>query len=356
MTTGVDRAVAHSLSTLSRIEGDTWIIPQSGGKDSRTTGQMVLALIEDGRLSPPARLVFYLADTLMEFASFDVQARAGLTDLADKAKKLGIETHGFTTMPIPQDDFWVRIVGYGFVPPTAKMRTCTDKLKITPPRKILRQHGWAEAPLLLGVRRGESDRRDEILSCTGGGECGPDLLYLRLKQKASSAQRAVAPIIDWRTCDVWDWLTLVAPRYGFDNARLIEAYGPGGNLRYGCWSCPLVFNDGTGEYLAQRDPKIRELIKFTDTVLRKGGAAWQTENREALISLSGEWLSDGRLSLSFCHRIFAWLLAFEERWDYPLLSDWQKGMIEAIWTWRESLPTPQAGEPGQMEFKLGGAC
>jgi DNA sulfur modification protein DndC len=344
----VNEAIEYTLGVLPALpDRDTWVIPQSGGKDSRATAQVTLALIRDGRLSPPRRLIFPLADTLLEFERFDVQAKAALQDLSDEATALGIEAHSFVTVPIPQQDFWVRILGYGFVPPTSRMRSCTDLLKITPIRKILRRFGWADAPLLLGVRRGESGRRDEILSCTVGGECGPDHLYLKLKQRASSAQKAVAPILTWGLCAVWDWLRLAAPGYGFDNTALVDLYGPDGDLRYGCWCCPLIFQDRSGAYLAQTDPKMGELVRFGDTVLRRGGAAWQSQNRELFPGANGR-LKDGRLSLDFCRRLFDWLLAFEARWDYPLLSDWQKGMIRAIWAWRESLPDVQRGIKGQL--------
>lgn len=351
MGADVDVAMQYSLGVLSQIGGaETWVIPQSGGKDSRTVAQVVLALIEEGRLAPPQRIVFYLADTLLEFERFIAQARRGLGDLAAKARELGIETHSFITVPIPQDDFWVRIIGYGFVPPTPAMRTCTDKLKIAPPRRILRRFAWDGAPLLLGVRQGESRRRDAVLSCQAGGECGPDYLYVQLRRRASSAQRAVAPILTWRTCAVWDWLTLQAPQHGFDNGELAEVYGPG-NLRYGCWCCPLIYRDRAGEYLAQTDAKIGELVRFTDSILRPGGAAWQTQNRELFPARNGG-VRDGRLSLDFCRRIFTWMLDFEARWDHPLLSRWQKQTIQAVWAWRESLTGIQAGIRGQLALPL----
>lgn len=341
----VDQAISNSLMALSQIEANTWVIPQSGGKDSRTVGQLILSLIADGRLQCPERLIFYLADTLMEFELFDQQAKAGLWELESKTKELGIETYAFITYPIPQDDFWVRILGFGFTPPTAKMRTCTDKLKVVPPRKVLKRFGWGKAPLFLGVRRGESNRRDEILPCTLGGECGPDYLYLKLKNHASSAQRAMAPIVNWSQCAVWDFLNIVAPHYGFDNSALTSAYGDG-SLRYGCWSCPLIHCDRTAEYLSQDDPKIKELMGFADTVLRQGGAAWFPENRE-LIRINGN-LQDGRLSLEFCQRLYRWMLDFEEKWNYPLLNSWQKGMIQALWEWRCALPEMQAGIQAQI--------
>ncbi len=351
----VDAAIDDTLARLQLLEDrDTWVIPQSGGKDSRATGQLPAILIEQGRLKPPRRVVLYLADTLLEFEVFAAQAQAGLRDLAAKYKSLNVETYAFTTLPLPQDDFWVRIIGYGYLPPTAKMRSCTDKLKITPARKVLRNEGWANAPLLLGVRYGESDRRDEalnrdndrILTCARTGECGPDYLYLKLTNRAASRQRAVAPIINWRACAVWDFLTLIAPQYGFDNRALAAVYGPDGEMRYGCWTCPLIFQDRTGDYLGGTDPKVRELVRFANSIFRKEGAAWQVENRE--IFVRGGVAKDGLLSLDFCRRVFDWLVDFERRREYPLLTGWQKQMIRAIWQWRASLPEMQAGHGGQL--------
>lgn len=352
LITGVDRAIEYAASILAQIPRETWVVPVSGGKDSRAVAQVALALVADGRIAPPRRAVFWTADTLQEYERFWMQAERALAELTDFSRGLGIETYSFTATPVPQNDFWVRIAGYGLVPPTPRMRWCTAKMKIEPARRILRKHGWAGAPLLLGVRKGESSRRDEVLTCDGGGECGPDALYLSLKRRASTRQQAVAPIMAWGTCAVWDWLELVAPRYGFDNSELAELYGPGRNLRYGCWPCPLVFNDNAGEYLAQSDPKVGEMVRFAGSVLRKGGAAWDPSNREMYYDLSGNLSGDGRLSLDYCHRLYDWMVGFEEKWGYPLLRGWQKGMIQAVWGWRESLSGVQAGVPGQLQLPL----
>ncbi len=349
----VDRAIDNALARLRAIpDRETWVIPQSGGKDSRVCGQLPAVLIEQGRLEPPHRVVFYMADTLMEFEAFQRQAETGLEEMTEKYRGLGVETYAFTTLPLPQDDFWVRMIGYGFTPPSSAMRTCTDKLKIAPPRKLLRNEGWDKAPLLLGVRRGESDRRDkQILTCSRTGECGPDYLYLKLTNRASTRQQAIAPILNWRACAVWDFLTLIAPGYGFDNRALVDVYGPDADRRYGCWTCPLIFQDKTGDYLAQTDPKVRELVRFADSIFRGNNpAAWQVGNRE--IFVRGDVPKDGRLSLDFCRRIYDWLLDFERRWNYPLLADWQKQTIQALWLWLESLPPAQGSHGGQLELPL----
>lgn len=334
----VSEAIERTAEILNAVsDRDTWVIPQSGGKDSRTVGQVTLALIADGKVRPPRRIVFYMADTLMEYDIFMRQAKDGLDELAERAAELGIEVVKFITHPIPQDDFFVRIVGRGLVPPTVNMRSCTDKLKIVPPRKVLRRLGFVDAPVFLGVRWGESERRDKVLSCTVGGECGPDFQYHRMMKSKASKARLVTPVIDWQTCAVWDWLTLFAPSYGFDNKKLAEVYGPDGDLRYGCWTCPLIFQDKTGMYLAKiHDETLLERIQWASAMFRPGGAAWKQENREKIQNQIGQWV-DGRLSIPFTRRLYRWLNRRH------LLTRWEREMIHAMWDWRENLPDVQRG-------------
>ena len=171
-----------------------------------------------------------------------------------------------------------------------------------------------------------------------GGECGPDYLYFRLDKKIPK----VLPIPDWATCAVWDFITLIAPSYGFDATGLIDHYGPDGTLRYGCSVCPLVYNDVTGQYLAKRNPALYELIAWTNTHLRRGGAAFNTANRE-LLRVDDDFFKDGRLSLAYCKRLYGWLMNWEQKWNQQIMTGWQKGAIQAYWAYRETLPEMQRG-------------
>lgn len=356
MTKDVRVALEQTAEILRGLSSEpTWVIPQSGGKDSRTTAQAALHLIKTGEIKPPERMVFPMADTLMEYELFISQAERGLEELRQATEDMGIEAHAFVTHPIPQDDFWVRIIGYGFVPPTTVQRWCTDKLKIAPIRKILQRMGWADAPVLLGVRWGESQRRDDVLSCKAGGECGPDFQYhIMRKGSKRRRERAIAPIIHWELCAVWDWLTLHAAIDGFDNNALVDVYGPTGKMRYGCWSCPLIFNDTTGEFLAQSDKKILGMIQFTKSNFRPGGAAWRSENRELIGKEGG--VKDGRLSLAYRRRLYDWLIDFEVEYGVALLHPWQKLAIQAVLSWFEKLPDIQRGyQPVEMFPNLGTA-
>lgn len=342
-----DEALAHTRNILLGLKSDVWVIPQSGGKDSRTAAQAPLVLVERGEVPPPRRIVLYMADTLMEFWTFKVQAEQSLKEMTDKAKSLGIQAEWFMTIPRPQDDFWVKILGYGHIPPTPNMRWCTDRLKVQPARTRLRQMGLNQAPVFLGVRYGESERRDKILSCTLGGECGPDYLANKLDNAVK-----VQPIVNWRQCAVWDFLTLIAPGYGYDNRGLAAHYGPDGSLRYGCWSCPLIFDDPTARFLAKNNPILHRLIIWVNDHLRRGGSAWDPANREIFQVDEKADYKDGRLSLAYCRRLYQELMQMSAHFGVPLLTDWQKEAVQMAWKWRESLPKGQAALPGQLTFDL----
>ena len=178
-----------------------------------------------------------------------------------------------------------------------------------------------------------------------GGECGPDSL-LHADKKVPKVQ----PIVQWTKCAVWDFLTLIARSYGFDPQGLVDHYGPDGDLRYGCWSCPLIWNDKTGEYLSEFNPILGELVRFTDSHLRPGGSAWKAENRE--LFQRGDSLKDGRLSLDYCKRLFDWIIDFEQRHGQQLLEPWQKLMIQGVWAYRKAQPAIMASHGGQMTFDL----
>ena len=350
----VPEALKWSRNALNGAEDhETWIIPQSGGKDSRTVAQIMLAMVNDKLIPAPKRMVFYMADTMGEFPSFIGQAKQGLVDMSNYARDVGIESHHFVTTPNAQSEFWVRVIGFGFTPPTKSMRWCTDLLKIAPARKILRMNKWNKSPKFLGVRYGESAERDErlkeedkILSCTATGECGPDYDYNRMGKTLPK----FAPIKQWKACAVWDWLTIYSSEYSFDNQELINHYDMNGwmhdrdqaiehgmdesqNLRYGCWYCPMVYNDKTAEHLSKKDPMVGEMMTFANDYLRRGGKAWKSMNRQRLTKMDGEEVQ-GVLDIDFSWEMYNWMLDFEKRWNQPLLNQWQKGMIEAALEWR----------------------
>ena len=322
-----------------------WFIPYSGGKDSTTVIQSIVVLLDRGEIVRPDRIVIGMADTKMEFWSFLYHANRSIKMAVKAFQERGINSEYFITSPRVEDDFWVRILGHGYIPPTPNMRWCTDKMKIVPMRKHLKLMGLTNSPALLGVRFGESDRRDKHLSCTIGGECGPDSMARNLKNTKE-------PIVRWRQCAIWDFLTLIAPNHGFNNDSLVMHYGPDGDLRYGCWSCPLIFNDKTAEYQKRNTPALYELIAWTNANLRRGGEAFKTQNRELYRKEDKGSEKDGRLAIRYTRRLLSELLAIQNKHGLKLLEPYQVQAIKVQWSYRESLNKGQASVGGQTEFDL----
>src|SRR5258708_39721238 len=69
---------------------------------------------------------------------------------------LPITPHKLT--PEIEDSFWVNLIGKGYPAPRLKFRWCTERLKIKPSNKFIREvvRSSGEAILVLGTRKAES--------------------------------------------------------------------------------------------------------------------------------------------------------------------------------------------------------
>src|SRR5437870_4495946 len=99
-------------------------------------------------------------DTLVEQPLVSAWVNASLAKTTDAAAAgLPVTPHKLT--PEVQDSFWVKLIGTGYPAPRQKFRWCTERLKIRPSNKFIRdvvqQNG--EAILVLGTRKAESQKR-----------------------------------------------------------------------------------------------------------------------------------------------------------------------------------------------------
>src|SRR6267378_1492410 len=78
---------------------------------------------------------------------------------AAKAQGLPITPHKLA--PEIEDSFWVNLIGKGYPAPRLKFRWCTERLKIKPSNKFIREvvRSSGEAILVLGTRKAESALR-----------------------------------------------------------------------------------------------------------------------------------------------------------------------------------------------------
>jgi len=220
---------------------DHWIVTFSGGKDS--TSSVVIAL--ETALEHPGevkRIDVIYADTMIEIPTIHQYALSFLNNLRSLSRLEGLPLYCHVALPAVEQRFWVCLLGRGYPPPHQKFRWCTRRLKIEPTERRLK--GFVQrnrTVIVTGVRFGESKDRDRRLmqSCSRGGECGQGLWF----QYSSRLEAGyLAPLIDWRDCDVWDFLLIIAPDLGYQTSQLQNIYS-GHQTRFGCWMCTVVRQD-----------------------------------------------------------------------------------------------------------------
>ena len=232
---------------------DHWAIAFSGGKDSAATVAAVVYLIESGRVKEPKSLTVLMSDTRMELPPLFLTAMKILSEL--KAKGFNVRV----VMPVMDDRFYVYMFGRGVPPPSNTFRWCTAQLKIEPmvnALKELRDEYGQKFLMLTGVRIGESAARDARIAVSCGknnSECGQGWFQEATPEAVADT---LAPLLHWRLCHVWDWLTIYQSEHGFSTSFIAAVYGQDENLethaRTGCVGCNLASRDFALESIISR--------------------------------------------------------------------------------------------------------
>lgn len=227
------------------VEYRHWAIAYSGGKDSTAAVTVICYLIDTLQIPTPASLTVLYADTRQELPPLHLGAMQMLAEL----ERRGVKTQ--VVLPKLDDRYFVYMLGRGVPPPNNNtLRWCTPQIKVEPMTaalKDLRDQYGEKFLMLTGVRVGESAARDSriALSCgKNGAECGQGWFQ---ETTPASVADTLAPLLHWRVCHVWDWLTFHAPSYGLPTSLVAEVYGGDEaaeiNARTGCIGCPLATKD-----------------------------------------------------------------------------------------------------------------
>jgi DNA sulfur modification protein DndC len=228
-----------------------WAIAYSGGKDSTATVATVIHLIETQQIPRPETLTILYADTRQEIPPLHFGAMQMLDALRQKGYGARV------VLPKLDDRYFVYMLGRGVPPPNNNtLRWCTPQIKVEPMTDALRslRDEYGEKFLMLtGVRVGESAQRDQriALSCgKNGAECGQGWFQ---ETTPAAVADTLAPLLHWRVCHVWDWLTFMAPTHGLPTALVAQVYGGDEaeelNARTGCIGCPLATKDAALDYV-----------------------------------------------------------------------------------------------------------
>ena len=237
-----------------------WIIGFSGGKDStllaHLTIECLLAIPADERKRP---VYLVCNDTLVESPVFQEFVNHLLTHISENLESLRIPVEVVRTSPKIEESFWVNLLGKGYPAPNRTFRWCTDRMKVRPTSKFIREKvsHFGEAVLLLGVRRAESAARAANIarhSVKAEGRLSPHADH--------KGCWIFTPIKDLTTDEVWIALLKSRPPWGGSYKELIQLYkdAAGGecpfvmsnadapscgtsSARFGCWTCTVVVKD-----------------------------------------------------------------------------------------------------------------
>lgn len=246
-----------------------WVVGYSGGKDSTAALQLIWLAIQElppDRRQKPVHVIS--TDTLVEQPLVAAWVDASLSRMREAARsqELPFQPHKLT--PEIDNSFWVNLIGRGYPAPRQKFRWCTERLKIRPSnkfiREMVRQNG--EAILILGTRKAESQKRALTMAKHEARR-----VRERLTANVSLPNSLVyTPIEDWSNDDVWLFLMQVKNPWGHDNKSLLGMYQGAseggecplvvdtttpscGSSRFGCWVCTVVDKDRSMEAMIKND-------------------------------------------------------------------------------------------------------
>ncbi|RDH50878.1 DNA phosphorothioation system sulfurtransferase DndC [Fischerella thermalis] len=274
------QALTTEIQQLYCLDEIPWVVGYSGGKDSSCVLQLVWNAIAALPPSKRTKTIHVITtDTLVENPYVSLWVRNSLKQmkLATQEQNLPFEPH--LLQPEFKETFWVGLIGKGYPAPKGKFRWCTERLKIKPSnrfiRDVIRDNG--EAILVLGTRKAESTKR-----------------AYRMKQWEAKRVRdhlspnmnlpnslVYSPIEDWRNDEVWLYLMQWENPWGCSNKDLFAMYRGAsadnecplvvdtstpscGASRFGCWGCTLVSQDKSMAAMIQNDEEKEWLQPLLD--------------------------------------------------------------------------------------------
>ena len=240
-----------------------WILGFSGGKDSTLLLQLVIESILTVSPDQRTRRVFVLSnDTLVESPVYQSQVVKSLNLIHEGIAALGLPIEVVQTHPEDDSTFWVNLLGRGYPAPNRNFRWCTDRMKIRPTTKFIREEASAGGGviLLLGVRKAESIARAQRIEGYAAKET-----EARLSPHNDVKECLIfKPIVDLSNDDVWHLLLNVRAPWGGNHRELVTLYrnAQGGecpfvvseadspscgssSARFGCWTCTVVDKDSS---------------------------------------------------------------------------------------------------------------
>lgn len=319
--------IRAEIKGLYQTDSVPWVIAYSGGKDSTMTLQLVLESIVE---NPQKEVHVLYADTMVEPAPVIDNARRLLEKITEWAREKNLPVKTNILRPEPKDGFFVLMLGKGYLPPTKWYRWCTERLKVRPIKKylkeIIKKNG--SCIVLLGMRLKESRTRDGGLKRRGYSKWMPF--------EGVKGAIIYAPILELSIEDVWTYLLDYEPPWGMDNKLLRTLYTGGntscslfcGGIRFGCWVCTVVNKDRCTEGLAQIPgwEWLENFLTYRDLMLdvrsKPENRVWRQNNGRSYL---------GPLNLEARKFLYIKLKELERKIKQRIISEEDEKMIFNYW-------------------------
>jgi DNA sulfur modification protein DndC len=263
------RHLTSEIQNLYCLDSIPWIVGVSGGKDSTTVLQLIwYALSELPEEQRTKRVHVISTDTLVENPIVSAWVSQSLNKMQQAAISQKLPIQPYLLKPEVRETFWVCLIGKGYPAPRNQFRWCTERLKIHPANRFIREvvRSHSETILVLGIRKAESSKRATTME-----KYEAKRLRERLSPNSSLPNSLVySPIEDWRDDEVWLYLMQWENPWGNNNKDLLSMYRGAtadnecplvvdtstpscGDSRFGCWVCTMVSKDKSMEAMIQND-------------------------------------------------------------------------------------------------------
>jgi DNA sulfur modification protein DndC len=263
----------ETIRNLYMADDIPWVIGYSGGKDSTATLQLVWYALSELPKEKLTKVVHVInTDTMVESPVIEKWVERSLKMMSDSSKRIKSEVetlfvpHRLT--PEVDNTFWVNFIGRGYPFPRKKLRWCTDRLKIQPVNRFVKnkiaEHG--EIILVLGTRKAESANRAKTMAYYEKKR----VRELLSPNPTLANELVFSPLEDWTNNDVWVFLMQYPNPWGLSNNELQTLYMSAtedkecpmmteknqptcGQSRFGCWVCTMVEKDKSMEAMISND-------------------------------------------------------------------------------------------------------
>lgn len=322
-----------------------WIVGFSGGKDSTLLAQLVIECVLNVAPDERRRPIFICSnDTLVESPVFQAFVDKVLVRMAEGLAALALPVEVVKTTPLPEESFWVNLLGRGYPAPKRMFRWCTDRMKIRPTTRFIQEQVArnGEVILLLGTRRAESAERARNVDRRGEARLNP--------HSALNGCWIFTPIVDLTTDDVWTALLSSRPPWGGDYRELGRLYHQANrspflgecpfvvtgddpascgtnSARFGCWTCTVVEKDNSLEALIEAGfPDLAPLANFRNRIK----ALSENPDCRSNVRRNGQ-PGKGPLTIETRQMLLEELLALQQKTSLPLISDHEVRLIREHW-------------------------